>query len=345
MIDNQLIKSLKVWLFADSRPGNLNQAIALAEKIGFNYELRPIEYNFWGKLPNHLLALRPIHIKKELLNSWKAEGYPDLIISSGRRTASLASYLKRKSGNRIKIIQIMHPSLPLNHFEVVILPHHDKIPKNQVNTLRITGALNNIQDKISSAGRFANNSELHKNYPNLGKFIAVIIGGKSKNHDFTKENAKELARVLSNIAQNQQYTIFISFSRRTSLAAKQMIKNNIPASAIIYDPAENETKPNPYLNMLTEADYIISTADSISMCSEAAATGKPLYIFCPLLFTSSKHLTFLQQLLKLGIVKILDKSTTHLLPYEYTPLNELERIASSILNSVLKKQGNTDAKH
>ncbi|HJD57468.1 MAG TPA: mitochondrial fission ELM1 family protein [Rickettsia endosymbiont of Sericostoma sp.] len=323
----------KIWVLADSRVGNVNQAIALAEKLGLGYQLKPIEYNFWGKLPNFLLALSPIHVKKQLLQSWEMEGFPDLIISAGRRTASLASYLKHKSAGKVKIIQIMHPNLPFKQFDLIILPHHDKVSReelctNDKNILRITGALNNVQAKIQAGG-----IELRKNYPDLKQFISVIIGGNSKNYQFTDENAREFAAILSNLTktQDEKHTLFISFSRRTPNSAKQIIKNKVPSSAIIYDPTEEEAKPNPYFGMLAQADYIISTADSISMCSEAASTGKPLYIFCPSNFKSPKHLAFTQNLLELGIAKILDKSVMQLENYNYSPLNEVEKIANIII--------------
>ncbi|WP_375333800.1 mitochondrial fission ELM1 family protein [Candidatus Tisiphia endosymbiont of Xenochironomus xenolabis] len=323
----------KIWVLADSRVGNVNQAIALAEKLGLGYQLKPIEYNFWGKLPNFLLALSPIHVKKQLLQSWEMEGFPDLIISAGRRTASLASYLKHKSAGKVKIIQIMHPNLPFKQFDLIILPHHDKVSReelctNDKNILRITGALNNVQAKIQDGG-----IELRKNYPDLKQFISVIIGGNSKNYQFTDENAREFAAILSNLTktQDEKHTLFISFSRRTPNSAKQIIKKKVPSSAIIYDPTEEEAKPNPYFGMLAQADYIISTADSISMCSEAASTGKPLYIFCPSNFKSPKHLAFTQNLLELGIAKILDKSVIQLENYNYAPLNEVEKIANIII--------------
>ncbi|MCC8398629.1 MAG: mitochondrial fission ELM1 family protein [Rickettsia endosymbiont of Labidopullus appendiculatus] len=331
------IKS-KIWVLADSRVGNVNQAIALAEKIGLGYQLKPVEYNFWGNLPNFLLVFSPIHVKKQLLQSWEMEGLPDLIISAGRRTASLASYLKHKSAGKVKIVQIMHPNLAFEHFDLIILPHHDKVSAEEIylngsSILRITGALNNVQAKIQAGG-----IELRKNYPNLKQFISVIIGGNSKNYQFTDKNARELATILSNITKNQptiqqdeKYTLFISFSRRTPNSAKQIIKNKVPSSAIIYDPTEEEAKPNPYFGMLAQADYIISTADSISMCSEAVSTGKPLYIFCPSNFKSPKHLLFTQNLLELRVAKILDKSVTMLEHYNYIPLNEVARIANIII--------------
>ncbi len=328
----------KIWVLADNRVGSVNQSIALAEKIGLGYQLKPVEYNIWGKLPNFLLTFSPIHVKKELLHSWEMEGFPDLIISAGRRAASLASYLKYKSAGKVRIVQIMHPNLAFEQFDLIIIPHHDKVSRvetylNDSGILRITGALNNVQAKIQAGG-----IELRKNYPNLKQFISVIIGGNSKNYQFTDENACELATILSNITksqptiqQDEKYTLFISFSRRTPNSAKQIIRNSVSSSAIIYDPTEEEAKSNPYFGMLAQADYIISTADSISMCSEAVSTGKPLYIFCPSNFKSPKHLSFIQNLLELRIAKILDKSVTMLECYNYIPLNEVEKIANIII--------------
>ncbi len=87
---------------------------------------------------------------------------------------------------------------------------------------------------------------------------------------------------------------------------------------------------NPYIAMLAKAKYIISTADSISMCSEAASSGKPLYIFCPSNFNSSKHKIFVKKLVELKIARMFDKSVTKLEEYSYPPLDEAGRVAEII---------------
>ncbi|MFP3018325.1 MAG: ELM1/GtrOC1 family putative glycosyltransferase, partial [Candidatus Tisiphia sp.] len=155
----------------------------------------------------------------------------------------------------------MHPNLPFKQFDLIILPHHDKVSKEELNMyssdlsiLRITGALNNVQEKIQDGG-----IELRKNYPKLGKFISVIIGGNSKNYTFTDDNARQITTILSNLIQKgKEYNLFISFSRRTPNSTKEIIKNNVSSFAIIYDPTEENAKPNPYFGMLSQADYIIS---------------------------------------------------------------------------------------
>ncbi|KJV81476.1 mitochondrial fission ELM1 family protein [Rickettsia hoogstraalii] len=363
---------MKIWVIADDRTGNTHQAIALAEKLTEEYTIIRLQYNCLAKLPNFLLKYYPIHIKSELLQDIMAKPLPDMIITAGRRTAVLAFYLKKKFKD-IKLIQIMQPNLPYNVFDAVILPYHDcrrlssrvpatgssKNPKrhceatkwlrqsqdfftrllrqyfvfprndNFKNIISINGAINNVTEKFAAA-----NLELQKHYPDLKHFIAVIIGGNNKKFNFNENEANLFSSLLNKIYTNQQIPFFISFSRRTPQAVKSIIKNNMPASTIIYDPNE-EAGYNPYIAMLANAKYIISTADSISMCSEAASSGKPLYIFCPSNFNSSKHKIFIKQLVEQKIAKTFDESVTMLEEYSYKPLNEAERVAE-IIKSLTK---------
>ncbi|KJW03641.1 mitochondrial fission ELM1 family protein [Rickettsia endosymbiont of Ixodes pacificus] len=338
---------MKIHVLADDRTGNTHQAIALAEKLTEEYTTIKLEYNCLTKLPNFLLKYYPIHIKSELLQDIMAKPLPDMIITAGRRTTVLAFYLKKKFKD-IKLIQIMQPSLPYDAFDAVILPYHDLsnsqnvipwldhgiqkkikedwIPRSsrEMTIIPINGAINNITDKFAAA-----NLELQKHYPNLKQFITVIIGGNNKKFNFNEDEAVLFSSLLNKIYTNQQIPFLISFSRRTPQTVKSIIKNNMPSSTIIYDPNE-DAGYNPYIAMLAKAKYIISTADSISMCSEAASSGKPLYIFCPPNFNSSKHKIFIKQLVEQKIARIFDKSVIALEEYSYKPLNEAERVAEII---------------
>lgn len=355
-----------IWVLTDSRTGNNHQAIALAEKLAREYTIIGLEYNCLAKLPNFLLKYYPVHIKKEILQNILDKPLPDIIITAGRRTAVLAFYLKKKLKKEIKLIQIMQPNLPYNAFKAVILPYHDldlscckdlyviptkagiqkkeKLLKKlktftflklldsffceddnlRNNLIPINGAINNITAKFAAA-----ELELKKHYPILDQFITVIIGGNNKKFNFTKKEAVLFSSLLNRIYLNQKIPFFISFSRRTPYTVKSIIKDNMPASTIIYDPTI-DCIYNPYIAMLAKAKYIISTADSISMCSEAASSDKPLYIFCPSNFNSSKHEVFIKKLVAMKIAKMFDESVTKLEEYSYSPLDEAKRVAKII---------------
>lgn len=312
-----------IWVLTDNKTGNNNQAIALAEELGLGYEIKKISYNFLGILPNFLLGTHPVHIKKRVLQSLKIEELPKLIISSGRRTAVLAAYFKKQYASKVIVAQIMRPAINPEFFDYIILPEHDNFNYASPKVIRVIGALGYIQEKLE-AGR----ELLGKHYPEAKNFIAVFLGGSTKSYNFTDKIAVPLLSSLKQIANNHSLSLFVSFSRRTPEEVKKVIRDNLSSPHIIFDPASE--MPNPYFGMLAEAKYVIVTADSISMCSEIASTGKPFYIFCPDEFNLKKHRFFIQQLIDLRIAKKLDLKSGYLENYSYEPLCEVKKVAHII---------------
>lgn len=319
----------EIWVLGDNRVGNTNQAIALAEELGLKYEVKNIKYNFLSKLPNFFLQFNPLHIKDDSLKKLDENTFPKLIISSGRRTAPLALYLKAKSNNSLKIVQIMRPNINSKYFDLIVLPQHDKVKQLNSNIVRVIGALSNSLKKIGNGA-----DELEQNYPQVKNFIAVLIGGNTKKYKLTESNVNRLADTLSHIALNHSSPLFFSFSRRTPQIVKSIIRAKFPCPHIIYDPEEN--LPNPYYGMLAKAEFIICTGDSVSMCSEVASTGKPFYVYCSNDFRIvEKHRFFIQQLLDIGVAKKLENSTLSLENYYYPPLNEVKKIADVVRAELL----------
>jgi len=321
-------RSPRIWVLVDNRIGNANQAIDLANKLGEIFAIKHIEYNHFARLPSALLSLFPIHVKKSILTALKKEDIPEIIISSGRRTAALAVHLKKISDRHVKIIQIMRPSQDPEEFELIILPQHDSFNYTLPNVTRIIGALTDICPKITKES-----ASFHQCYPDLKKFIAVVIGGSTKGYTLTMDNAILLSNTLTAISDNHSLPLFISFSRRTPQKIRNYFKDKFTWPNIIYDPQSGGM--NPYPAILGSAEYIITTTDSISMCSEAASTGKPVYVFCPANFKLRKHNFFIQQLVDLGLVKRLETTTDYLEKYQYAPLSEITKVAGIIKDKVL----------
>ena len=321
--DLKNISHPKIWVLIDNRTGNANQALALASELGFAYQVKKFQYNILARLPNFLFGCWPIYVNKSLLNDLKTQDTPDIIISSGRRTAPLAIHLKKTFKNKTKIIQIMRPSLNPKEFDLIVLPQHDNYNYVLPNIMRIIGALNNVQSSMPEAKYL-----LRNNYPEIKKFITVIIGGSTKKYNFSVADAELLSDTIQSISENHSIPLFITCSRRTPKQVKVLFKKKFLWPHIFYDPEEN--LPNPYPGIIGEGEYIITTADSISMCSEAAGTGIPIYIFCPESFKLKKHRFFIQQLADLGIIKMLDHNTSFLEKYNYEPLHEIDKVVKII---------------
>ena len=85
----------------------------------------------------------------------------------------------------------------------------------------------------------------------------------------------EIAEALAGILRSRGGSVFVSPSRRTGEAGIALLRERLKGfSAAIWDGSGE----NPYFAYLALADAVLVTADSISMISEAAATGKPVHV-------------------------------------------------------------------
>jgi mitochondrial fission protein ELM1 len=326
------MKNPEIWVLTDDRAGNSKQALALAEILGKKYKQKRIKYNFLIKLPN-FLKFGFMGLKAKSQRSLK-RGKPDIIISAGRRTAPVAVTLKKNTSARI--IQIMNPSTSLEDIDVLLLPYHDKKPKKKFikKTVFIHGAISSFDyEQVESHASF-----WEDRFKKLAKpYIAVFIGGKSKHTDFTKINAKVLARHLHNMATKEQASLIISSSRRTPKGTLECLENELKNqgnnSYYIYN-FHKDTTANPYLGLLGLADKIVVTGDSISMCSEATQTLKPVYIFAEVNMIGKKHRKFINYLFENNLASPLHEN--------YKPFKPSNSLGNDTLKSkifeILAKQ-------
>ena len=97
-----------------------------------------------------------------------------------------------------------------------------------------------------------------------------------------------------------------------------------------------EIDKKAYLSALSISDYIVVTCDSTSMISEAAITGKPIYV--AQMNTKKNNLRFqkfFSQFRQLNIIKDL---TDKIDLWSYDKLDEVNRL-SSLINEKIKKNG------
>lgn len=332
------MKKKSVLALIDERVGNNNQVIDLTNKLSDgDFQVKKLEYNFWSFLPSFMLISFPMHLKFGILEGIFYEFRPDIIISAGRRTSPvsiyLKNYLKKEFNHHADSIQVMNSGINYTNFKYVISPYHDNPYKYAPeNNLRIIGALNDVKKKIAD-----HKLQFKTDYPKLNKFIAVLIGGSSRRYKFTDKQASILINSLKKLSSYHELDLFITFSRRTPKSVIELFQNDeyIKNKSIIYNPS-NSSKSNPYPAMLGEAEYIISTADSVSMCSEAVGTGKPVYIFCPEEFKLKRHRLFLNHLVDNNFARYLDIKASKLEKYQYEPLDELSRVSKIIRNNLIK---------
>ncbi len=324
----------EIWVLCDNRPGTSSQAIGLADKIGLEYKIINLQYNFCAKIPNFLFKKSLIRLapkSKTELKLLSQDYLPRIVISSGRRAASVALFIKKISKNQTKVIQIMNPDCNFTNFDYVILPTHDGVKSKSENLITTIGSLTKIDNKIinDESVKFESWFQDIAN----GK-IALLIGGSSNNTYFDSDSAKKLAQISSKIAKEMDATLLVLTSRRTDNHVIEEIKNNLDCNHKIF-LWENSIKANPYLAILGYADFFIVSGDSVSMISECCSTGKPVYIFDDKEISSQKHRKFHDDLIKNDYAKRLDYTTKKLEKFFYKKLDETKKVATIIRKNIL----------
>jgi mitochondrial fission protein ELM1 len=323
----------KILIIADHRLGTYQQSIALAEAIGINYELIKVNYNYLSILPNFLLQYFPIHLDKKssylikdfILNS---NYTPKLIITAGRRTASIALKLKKKFPNT-QLIQIMQPGIDYKKFDFVILPNHDKIQNKQFkNLITTTGALTRVNEKLIKIEQ----QKFVDFFKKIDKkIIILLIGGNSKDSSYNPISIKNLCQQISTIANNMNCFLVVFNSPRTDLEINQIISQNLNCDHVFYEFKKIKDN-NPYIASLGWGSYFVVTGDSVSMISECCSTGKPVFIFDEKKISSAKHRIFHQQLFKNNYAVPFSNTLTFFSKNSSPKLQEAKRISSLIRN-------------
>ena len=125
--------------------------------------------------------------------------------------------------------------------------------------------------------------------------------------------------------------LMVSTSRRTEQVARDALVENIGRRKEVYI-WRGESGENPYLAYLALSDAVIVTGDSTSMCTEACATGRPVYIFSPSSATAAKHQRLHKLLYEYGGAQPLSAAFNMdgFVNWSYEPINDAAIIAQEI---------------
>lgn len=267
--------------------------------------------------------------------------WPDIVIAGGRKAVAAARYIKKKNPKTFTVF-VQNPRISPRHFDIVAAPAHDGLRGENILTTQATP--NMITPALLSSARekFAPLLE-----PLPGPRVAVLIGGNSRAHRLTPATMDRLTSQLKDLAA-EGYSLMVTASRRTPPECREMLDKTFPSPGLTplgHPLPQGEgskragpsatggnyfvwdgTGDNPYHGFLAWADYIIVTADSASMLSEAATTGKPVYM-AALEGGSARFDQFHSALFNKGIIR---KFEGKLESYGYTPLNDAAMVASEI---------------
>jgi len=303
---------LKALLLTQGMHGMISQVEGLAKALNLDYQHQTIKLKtFWNYIPPKFTPITENILSENFICNAK------VIISCGRKSVIPSIALKKKFGKDIFNIHIQDPKVALSNFDLIVCPKHDDL--NGENILQTTGAIHYLSvQEIKQNSNYLEIDKVNK------KMVAFIIGGPNNYYDFSE---KEIDKVFSKIKilfSPDKYKIIIITSYRTPEGIIEKANNVFGHDHLVIKTVDKKA----YLSAFSQADYIVVTCDSTSMISEAAVTGKPIYVANMKPKKESKRFqTFYSQLKEKNIIKDLeDKIET----WSYNNLDEVNRIVPTI---------------
>ena len=315
------------WVITSGAAGMVNQGLGLAEALQRRLPALAItQKNVNLRAPWRAVTpfiTRPALSVLDRDSDPLTPPWPDLVIGVGRQSIAPALAIGRTNPNTT-LIQLQRPTAWVSRFDVVVPPVHDQVPAAK-NVIESIGALHRVtQDKLQTAAQEFQNQIEALNMPRY----AVMIGGNSKTHQLTEHALDRLICDLKDLVGVSNASLMITTSRRTGEVAEAWLREAFDRKPHWFWDGQS---PNPYFAYLAAADAIILTNDSVSMISEATATGKPIYLF-DLPGGSPKFARFHDAMERHGLTEPLPQKPRTPLTLSTRPAHhEADRIAGEII--------------
>ena len=312
------MSKLKGLLLTEGLHGMISQVEGLAKALDLDYFHEKIELNIpWNLIPPSLTPTKKFVFKNKINKDY------DVIISCGRKSIIPSIFLKKNSNKKIVNIHIQNPKVSLKHFDFVIAPDHDSI--HGPNVIISKGAIHYLTiNEIDEAKDYLENKiEKEKDV------LTLILGGPTKYYKYSNENIIQIFSKINKQILEKNLQLIVIPSNRTPEKIIQFAKEYFGKNQLIVDTVDKQA----YLSSLALAKYIIVTCDSSSMISEAALTGKPLYVATIPANRSDKRFQKFRNLLE-GM-NIIRKLEDEMHTWSYDKLDETNRIARLIKEKLL----------
>ena len=321
---------LTIWTMTSGAAGMKSQVTGLAKAIATltpaKIQEKTVNLKSWATpFPGHLTPFPWQSIITEpgpLTPPW-----PDLLITSGRRTSSTAIAIGRASNGKTYRVHLQNPQTPSRYFDLVCPMAHDQL--KGTNIITTTTALHKVtnNDLTNAATTWTPLWQARLERPNCGPTLGILLGGKNKSSGFDQNRLESLISLITKAATEQKAEILITPSNRTEPFVIDTLHKQFANTPNIW--LWNKEGDNPYHAILALADHFLITSDSVSMISEALYTPKPVHIF-PLTNIRRRHQLFLEILQQDNHIAWANETINFSVKSPRPPIDETAKIAHII---------------
>ncbi len=310
---------LKALLLTEGMHGMISQVEGMAKALNTEYSHKIVRLSFpWNLVPPKFTPISNIILKDKIYID--DNEIPDLIISCGRKSVVPSIFLKRKN-SKIFTIHIQDPKVSYKNFDAIVAPEHDNLKGD--NIYQSKGAIHYItEQEISKARQYLVDKIKSE------KVVSLILGGPNKYYSFSSDQIINIFNQIKSIFVSDGYKVIIIPSMRTP---KKIINLAIKEMGLC-GYVVNKIDKKAYLSAYALANYVIVTCDSTSMISEAATSGKPIFVaHMETKKNNYRFKRFFELFKQMGITRDLGEQVEN---WTYNKHNEAQRIAIELKNKI-----------
>jgi len=310
---------LKGILLTEGMHGMISQVEGLAKALDINFSHHTVETTgFWKIIPPKFTPITDRVFKEIDCKNI------DIIISCGRKSIIPSIFLKKNSKKKIFTIHIQNPKVKLGNFDLIVVPEHDNLDGD--NVLKTKGAIHYLTSE-----EIENNKEylfsISRNLKDRN-IISLIIGGPTQYYDYSDRNIQEIFSKVNYLVKHNNLSLVVIPSMRTPKETIEHAKIYFGNDHLVLDNVDKKA----YLSALSISKHIVVTCDSSSMISEAALTGKPIYIAnIPPQKSDKRFKNFRKLFQEMKIIRELGEKLEN---WNYEKLDETNRIANIIKDKI-----------
>jgi mitochondrial fission protein ELM1 len=313
------MRKLKALLLTEGMHGMISQVEGMAKALKAEYSHKTVKLKFpWSFIPPKYTPINKSVLKNKIYLS--EEDSINIIISCGRKSV-IPSLILKKKNPELFTIHIQDPKVNSKNFDIIVSPEHDNLEGD--NILSSKGAIHYITDlEINNAQPYLQKKIESK------KIVSLILGGPNKYYDFSESQLTKIFHEVRSNFISKDYKIIVIPSMRTPQTIIDLALKEFKEDGYVLNAVDKQA----YLSALAIATNIIVTCDSTSMISEAAISGKPIFVaHMNTKKNNYRFKKFYKLFRDLGITRDLGEKVEN---WKYDKLNEAERIAFKIKSKI-----------
>ena len=204
-----------VWVLKDHKAGHTTQSVGLADAVGFPYEIKELAFNLFNHFSNRIRGATTLGLSAAR-SAPCGPPWPDLVISTGRRTAPVARWIGQQSRGRTRLVQLgRRGGETVDAFDLVVACAHFRLPLHP-RRMEIIAPLNAVTpDRLARAaehwrGLFAAAPRPH---------VVLVVGGTCARYRLDGATAQRLGERVRTFAAALGGSLFVITSPRTGAEA------------------------------------------------------------------------------------------------------------------------------